>query len=385
MKKLLCVLLVFALAIPAFAQTLKVTGTAPTVGGTNQPLVNLLNAKLKNDTFQDQLNELIREFTFDSPTKFLQGMGNSSVYASHGATTRGYGGYKIFSATIGTTIGLQLPESLFSILSDPEGSLDSFTNDIKNDGDIKFGFSPNLFNINVGLNMGVFKFIPQRLGILKRDNLYVGLRVGYFKLPTGLFEGVSYSSFTLGTTVNYQIIPTVGLGNFIKWRGLNVGTGFIYNGASASYTVPVEVAPKDFSVLYLGTDYHATLNMDPKFQLNFNEKTFTIPLEAVTAIKLLIFNIPLGLGVDIAFGKTSVSGGVTSDIRLTNISSPDFYQATKGDLKVSGEISNSPSVFNFKIMTGLGINAGPVVFDVPLTIYPAVNGYTVGITAGAVY
>jgi len=369
MKKLVCVLLVFTLSIPAFAETLKVTGTAPI---TNDPTINANT----QDAFQKAIDELNGKFTFDSPTKFLQGMGNSSVYASHGATTRGYGGYKIFSATIGLTTGLQLPESIGSVMND----IDEITDSLERDGDIKLGLSPNFFNVNVGLNMGVFKSLPKRLGLLKRDHLYFGVRVGYFKLPTGLFEGVNYSSLTLGLTANYQLIPTISLAKVIQWRGVNVGTGFIYNSSSFGIS---GLSLGDSIEEPIGATGAFLVMGEPKASLNMDVTTFTIPLEAVTAIKLLIFNIPLGIGVDIAFGKTSLTGGVTSDIGYKGLP-PGTYQTSKGDLSVSGGVSNSPSIFNFKIMTGLGINAGPVVFDIPITYYPA-SGYSVGITAGAVY
>jgi len=128
----------------------------------------------------------------------------------------------------------------------------------------------------------------------------------------------------------------------------------------------------------------ASLVTDPKASLNMDVTTYTIPLEAVTAIKLLIFNIPFGLGADIAFGKASAGFGVSSDMNLTSLPT-GVYQSKEGNLTVSGGVSNSPSIFNFKIITGIGVNFGPVVLDVPVTIYPAVNGYSVGITAGAVF
>jgi len=370
MKKLFFLLLVLAMAVSAFAE-LKVTGKAPTVTG---PGSDLLNQQTKA-AFEEIIAELNNQFTYNNPKKFVQGMGNSSVYASHGATTRGYGGYKLFSATIGTTVGLQLPRSLNTIMND----LDDIANSFEKDGDIKLGLSPNFFNANVGLNMGIFKFLPNHLGFLKRDNLYVGLQIGYFKLPSGIFDNISYKSFTLGTTVNYQIIPTVSLGSLITWRGLNLGTGFIYSSSSfgisgLSLGEPIE-KPVAGGVSLVADA--------PEVYLNADVTTFTIPLEAVTAIKLLIFNIPFGVGADIAFGRTSLSGGISSDIKYKGL--PSTYKEENGELAVSGGVSNSPSIFNFKIMTGLGINAGPVVFDFPITIYPANNGYAMGLTVGAVY
>jgi hypothetical protein len=51
------------------------------------------------------------------------------------------------------------------------------------------------------------------------------------------------------------------------------------------------------------------------------------------------------------------------------------------------ELSNSgtPTRANFKIMSGLGFTLGPVIIDIPITYYPASNGFNLGITIGAVW
>jgi len=374
MRKLVCVLLVFAMAIPAFAQQLHVTGTPPEVSGSSVSGFNNANIATAFSQILTELNSQFSNISYNNPQKFLQGMGNSSVYASHGATTRAYGGYKRFSATLGSTVGLQLPESLLTIYDNVDGISDS----LEREGDINLGYSPNFFNASVGINMGVIKFLPKHLGFLKRDNLYVGLRAGYFSLPPGFLEDISYKSLTLGITANYQLIPTVGVG-VIKWRGVNLGTGFIYNSSSFGISgLPMGGEIKKPIV----SGYN--LVIEPKAYMNMDVTTYTIPLEAVTAIKLLIFNIPFGLGADIAFGKASADFGLSSDVNYDNLPS-GYTQVKKGDITVSGGVSNSPSIFNFKIMTGIGVNFGPVVLDVPITIYPAVNGYSFGITAGAVF
>jgi len=373
MKKLLWLSLIFAMAIPAFAE-IKVTGHAPTVTGTG---AEIFNAQTET-AFQEALNELNDELkVFQSPNKFLRAMGDSSVYASHGATTRGYGDYKHFSATIGSMVGAQLPSGITSIMDDVDGLQDS----LDKEGDVKLGFSPNLFNVNFGLNMSMLKFVPEKLGVLKRDNLYVGLRVGYFKLPgmdMGDDSSLSYSNITLGLTANYQLIPSIKLPFLLTWRGLNVGSGFIYNQSKLGFSLPVDEVEQDID----GTT--SIVLKDNKASLSLTTNTFTIPLEAITAVKLLIFNIPFGLGADIAFGKTSLGARVDSTVGYRGLEGTGLTQNKEGDITVDGGLSHSPSIFNFKIMTGLGISAGPVVIDIPITFYPA-TGYNFGLTIGAVW
>jgi len=372
MKKLVCLVLVFAMAIPAFAEfQIKVDGNAPTVSGLGADTVNNELKDSFNNVINNLNNQLSDLFPY-SPDKMLEAMGNASAYASHGATTRGYSGYKLFSATIGLMAGLQLPSGITSVMDDMENIGDT----IEKDHDINLGVSPNIFNANIGLNMGVFKFLPENFGILKRDNFYVGLRVGYFNLPD-LTEEFSFNSFTFGLTLNYQLLPSISLAGLVKWRGINLGTGFIYSGNTIKLSMPLDEVDEP-----IGSS-GATIHMEPKAVLNMDVSTFIIPLEAITSIKLLIFNIPFGLGADLAFGSTSLGFGIDSDIRLKNLSY-GLSERDKGSLTVDASAKNSPSFFNFKIMTGIGISAGPVVFDVPITYYPG-SGYNLGVTVGAVF
>jgi len=375
MKKLVCLLLVFALAIPAFAE-IRITGHAPTVTGTGAGIFND-QTEIAFKEALDQLNDQLK--VFESPDNFLQSMGNSSAYASHGATTRGYSGYKLFSATIGLMAGVQLPTGISSMMDD----IDRLSDSLEKDGDIKLGLNPNLFNVNVGLNMGIFKFIPENLGIIKRDNLYIGLRVGYFNLSEielGEDFKFSYNNFTFGVTANYQLIPSISLAGLIVWRGVNIGSGVVYNRSKLNFTIPVDDIRE--SINYSG--YNASIVLkDPTASLDLATNTVIIPLEAITAVKLLFINIPLGIGADLSFGSTSLGAGVTSSIHLEDLPSY-FHEDKKGDIAVNGELSNSPSFFNFKIMTGVGFTFGPVVIDIPITFYPA-SGYNFGVTIGAVW
>jgi len=374
MKKLFCLLLVFAMAIPAFAE-IKVTGHAPTVKG---PGADQFNTETQT-AFAKALTELNDQLKlFKNSARFLEAMGDSSVYASHGATTRGYGGYKLFSATVGSIIGVQIPNEISTLMDDFDGLADS----LEKQGDIKLGVSPNVFNANIGLSMGIMKFLPEHLGIINRNNLYIGFRIGYFNLPEiGLGEGskLNYNNLTLGLTANYQIIPSISLAGLIVWRGVNLGSGIIYNRSKMDFGISVD---KEISQPIGNTGTEIALH-DPKASVNLSTSTVTIPLEAITAVKLLVFNIPLGIGADLAFGSTSLGAGVDAKIGYNNL--PSIYNKDKeGDIAAVGDLSSSPHFFNFKIMTGFGFTAGPFVLDIPITWYPS-GGYNFGVTIGIVF
>lgn len=377
MKKLFCVLLVFAMAIPAFAE-IKITGSAPTIKGGygtqyDDEIIEKFNSETQK-TFEKALAELNNQLQFlVDPDNFLQAMGNSSVYASHGATTRAYGGYKKFSITLGSMVGFQIPSDISSIKND----IDKLPENLKKDGDVNLGASPNMINLNVGLNMGMIKL----------DKLYLGLRVGYFGLPEiALSDNLTlnnYKDFTLGATVNYQIIPSFSLAGLIVWRGLSIGSGLIYNRSDVGFTIFVDDITQQIPRSSLPYDTSIVL-ADPKAKINLNSQTYTIPLEAITSIKLIIFNIPLGIGVDLAFGSTSLGANPSADIKIEGLENP-YSMDKNGDISIEGSLSNTPSFFNFKIMTGFGFSMGPVVIDIPVTFYPVNHGYNFGFTIGAVY
>jgi hypothetical protein len=368
MKKLFCLLLVLAMTIPVFAEKIDfgVTGHSPTVTGTGADIFNQ-QIEAAFDKALIKINDQFNEIEYGSPQQFLGAMSNSSVYASHGATTRAYGGYKRFSVTVGPMFGFQLPEGISSFIN---GGFNDIGDSLEKEGDVNLGASPNALNLHVGLSAEILKFLP--------EHLYLGVRVGYFNLP-GLIDNFHYKNYTIGVTANYQIIPSLSLAGLVTWRGISLGSGFIYNNSKISMTMPLGDPIRE----EIGTG-QGYIYMKPETTLNLNTNTFTIPLEAITSIKLLIFNIPFGIGADLAFGKTSLGFGVDSDIELKELKS-GYTQATKGDISVTAGTSNKPSFFNFKLMTGFGITAGPVVFDIPITFYPVNQGYSFGLTIGAVF
>jgi hypothetical protein len=128
-----------------------------------------------------------------------------------------------------------------------------------------------------------------------------------------------------------------------------------------------------------------TLNVDPKLALDINVNTVTIPLEAATAVRLLWFlNIPLGVGVDLGFGKSDMKIGLDGDIYLTGLNNSRIKQKERGNISTSAGGDMPPTFFNLKFMTGLGINIGPVILDIPITFYVG-NGYNIGVNLGFVW
>jgi hypothetical protein len=368
-KKVLCAILVLAGTISAFAFEIK--GEAPTFTG---PLATEFN-KAVGDAFGEAKGKLkdMAEGIGNVPKPFIQSWGNSGVFASHGATQRAYGDYKLFAFTLGPMLGLQLPGDPFAIM----GDMGDLTSKLKENSEIKLGLNPQILSFRIGVNASKFLL----------DKLYLGLHFGAITLDN-FMDGFSFNTFSLGATANYQLIPQLNLGGVLLWRGLNVGSGLIYQGTTIEYTIKLGSITEDLNVSVVEgiTAQIGNFSIDPKIFLKMETNTVTIPLEATTAVRLLWFlNIPLGVGVDLGFGKSDLKVGINADINVDPDPTYAGLQEDKaGYISASTGGYTSPSFFNLKFMTGLGFNFGPAVLDIPVTFYMD-KGYSIGITVGVVF
>jgi hypothetical protein len=378
MKKVFCILITLTLTATVSTFALEVKGETPVFKSQTSSMdqiVSDLNTELSS-SFETVLRKIREEVdnVSVSPENFIRAWGNSSVYASHGASQRGYAGYKFFNATVGTMIGFQLPASPFSLISD----IDELGDRFKREGDLMLGINPQVFNAQVGINTSKFLL----------NNLYLGVKFSFFSMDS--FEDFFFSTGSFGVTANYQILPTVDILRLIKWRGVSLGSGIIYQRTKVGLSMPMDsynepIPNVDSSLIQAGIT-QPSLRMESDLIVDLVVNTVTIPLEAVTAIKLSIFNFHFGMGADIAFGKSELTYGMRSNIDIEGLNEEKITQEKRGKLSVSDGDGFSPFPFNFKIMTGFGISAGPVIFDIPVTIYfGGGGGYNIGLTLGATW
>jgi len=360
MKKLLCILLIFAGFVSVSADKLKFTVIRPVFddAAVNAALIPIFN------TLQTDLDNQFGDINAE-PKNLIQGFGNAAVYASHGGTLRGYAGYNRFAFSTGLMLGVQLPAS-FGELMDYANEPDDFRKQLNDDGDIVFGINPQLFNINLGINTSNFLM----------DRLYLGVRFGYMNIPSDM---MTFDNILVGVTANYQLFQARRLGFLLGWRGLSLGTGVIYQQTNLKFSLEQNDMGYNNELGSTGV----TMNFTPKFYADTKITTVTIPLEAVTAVRLLFINIPFGVGVDLAFGKSDFKFGVDMDINFGGDMS-GLTQTQQGSVSVEGGGDIPPAFANFKIMTGIGFVLGPVIIDVPVTIY-AKNGFALGLTVGIVF
>ncbi|MDR3237526.1 MAG: hypothetical protein LBT84_03395, partial [Spirochaetia bacterium] len=254
--------------------------------------------------------------------------------------------------------GLQLPGT-------GADDLKNIGDDLKEKGDAEIGMNVS-FALQLGINAS---FIT--------DGLYLGIKFGTFKTnyktDGNKFE---YDLFTIGLTANYLILDKTSIGfGVIRWRGLNFGTGLLYQSAESKLFVPLDKAN--------GTDSSFTLTIDPDLRFTIDSKALTIPLEFTTAIRLLWFaNLHVGLGADLNFGKTDIKMGIEGPVTVTAGSGTSNND---GHISATNKAKANPDFIKPKIMAGLGIGVNDVVIiDVPFTYYVN-DGFNVGVTLGTVW
>jgi hypothetical protein len=357
----------FALIGASGAFALDIRDSPPTVTGT-EPLATNVNTAI-GTAWTQVITELDRQVGgIDAkPEDLIKGFADASVFASQGATQRGYGEPKLFAFTIGPMVGVKIGTGLGEIAS----VIDTIADDLQKDGDLNLG-------LNIQAISGQFTLNTSRF-LLK--GLDLGVRFGVMKLDDSLLPGFSFNTLSFGVVGNYQILKEKTLVPvLVKWRGVSLGTGFIFQNTKLSYGMDLDPISEN-----LGGSY-GSVKFDPKLVFDMDTTTFTIPLEANTAIQLFSFlNIHLGVGADLAFGKNDMKLGLEGDVTLEGLPG-GITQNQAGSLGVSGGGDMAPSFFNFKLMTGLGFKFGPAVLDIPVTLYLGDGtGANVGVTIGVIW
>jgi len=345
----------------------------PSVTGTN-PYIDAFRNELYAylDEYETELNNEYGSIRANPP-KLIGAFATTSVFSSGGASLRSYQGYESFAVTVGAMGGIQLPISPFTVFSDIaqiEKVVDDLYDQIVNENDLMLGVNPQILNAQLGVNTSKF-LLP---------GLYLGLKGGWMNINPS-FLPMSFQTWSIGAMANYQLIPQARVaGGLIVWRGLNVGLGFIYQKTSLNIDMPLPLDeigdPQN-----LGNGFSITMN-DMNVSMGIDVNTCTIPVEAVTSIRLLGFlNFSLGIGADVGFGSATLRANGDANFSLGYPSNdvqvaPIILTANMGG-------SNSPNIFNPKAMTSIGFSAGPaIILDIPITYYFLNNGINVGITFG---
>jgi hypothetical protein len=375
-KRLL--LSVFLLSLAGMVLAVDVNITLPHFTGSN-PEIEVLNEELERafGLYEDLLRSELA-FLPSSFSNLPRAFANTSVFSSDGASQRGYEGYKTFSFTIGSMGAIQFPGK-FTLL-------DEIKDIIINSGEGEIGFDFIRDNLDIGLGLDV-QILNAQLGINTSKFLLKGLYLGFkFSMfDTNRIEaisslGFSFKTMSAGITASYQLITQKRLlGGLFVWRGLNLGTGFIWQNTSLGLTTSI-LSESDLLNFSIGP---ISMQFDEIFHLRIDTNTFIIPIEAVTSIRLLGFlNAALGAGVDIAIGSSNINADGSFALGSYSGLPAGVIMDVTPSLNYSLGGKSAPGLFNLKVMGAVGFNFGPVIIDIPVTYYFLNNGYSLGFTLG---
>ena len=354
MKRFLIIFTILIIMGSAGVFAADVTATLPSL-----PLYDAILAPYQTnlDTLADNAaGDLMK---FDNMDKAAEAFGNAASYAADGATQRGLMGYKFLTIAVGTMVGFQAPGTSIDNISD-------YVTQIENDGDAYFGAGLQALTLSVGLNSSFLL-----------DGLYLSAKVGKFAVET---DDVDYDSFLFGILANYQLVDPFSIG-VIKWRGIQVGSGFIYYNSTADMIYNV---PEQRETVSLGGIETADLVLDPTLNAEITSSGLKMPIDIISGIRLLwVANLNFGIGADLNLASSSeVVLSADGSTTLEN-ATVDTSALTPGTVNVSiDEGSGSVDFIKLRAMFGLGFAMGPLKLDIPFTYYFDGTGFAnnIGIT-----
>jgi hypothetical protein len=282
---------------------------------------------------------------YQSQRKMVKGFANASAYSSHVATMRGYQGFDKFAISVGTMAAAQVPATVMDL-----GYYKELANRLMKTGDAYVGVAWNAWSLNVAVKLPADLTLSAKFGLLK------------YSIADFDIDGKN-----AGGMINYQIIkPKSPEVKFVLWRGLSVGTGFIwqYNKTRYRYKSPDPITSGGYTI-------------QPEMKIFAKSESYVIPLELSTAVRLFwVLNIHAGGGIDFAWGSSRLnySGyGLVANGSMLGGYGVYGRQGGKG-----------PTTFLPKVFCGPGLNFGPVIIDIPFTYYFN-NGFDLGVTLGVIF
>ena len=342
-------------------------------------LPEITDDTLREDTnkavskYQTTVNDIVKQYT--NQPKLARGVANAGSASVHLGAQRSWIDYRKWAVTLGGGLGASLPGLELAALTGAASTL-------ARDKDIYAGAAVQVGG-TLGLSLGVFR---ENL-----DKWYVALKFGMLNLPrNSILKGLrlSVNSFSIGALVNYHIIDTFNIpSGVLRWRGLSLGSGLIYQSSKVSYDLNLTLSPRSFRSKK-GETYR--LYFDPKLTLMAQSNSLVIPLEVNTGLRILwLLDISFGAGIDISMGSSSVGLNIDSPLKLTD-SRGNRPAEVQGDGTVNvnaGTTGKGPTVFRPRLSSAVGLNLGPLKLEVPVMLYfePGGNTLTAGLNLGILW
>jgi hypothetical protein len=373
MKRLVALSAVmFLCGTAVFAGSSSITITAPQYSGTGSTAGDdALNLEIRNQFKAVQTNLNADYFSnFHDQTDLARGFANSSAVTRDNASLMGFQNYDLFCVMLGGNMGFAYPS--MSITETKQAF-----KDIKNKGDVYAGINTGGFAGQVGVNAS---FLYQ--------NLYLSAKFGSYSFRRDFGDtAIDISQTMFGVGANYKLLSEWDFAwGLAKWRGISLGTGFVYNSSNVKVNVKVDdqhIAPFTVGAYTLDGD---VTNIGAR--LAIDSSSFVIPLEATTSVQALwLFNFGFGAGVDVIIPTSTIKLGGNASTNLNGTGS--LTQTSAGSVKVVGTDSENKlkftDVFAPRLAADMGLNISVVKIDLAANWYPFTKAVALGLSAGVVW
>ncbi|TVQ38734.1 MAG: hypothetical protein EA384_08365 [Spirochaetaceae bacterium] len=356
-------LMLMTAAVPAWSQ---VTIVAPRVIGT-APWIDALQADIDAAIadFEQDIDAEIGQY-YDLPL-LAQGLSDAGATATHIGTQRSFIDYQRFAVVIGAGVAASL------YTTDP-AIIREITDQVE-EGDLYAGAALQPI-------VASFGFRPRFIS----DRLYANVKIGYADVADGVIaDGVTYNALSVGLLANYRLIESratrVG---FLRWRGLSVGTGVMYQRNELSLDLDFDQVTE---TVQGGGSPEFEMTVEPVITARITSDAIVVPLEATTGLRLLwLLDVNVGGGVDLSFGNSEITLGIESPVTLDGDTTD--VEVIPGSASVdAGTKGDGPELVRPRLTAGLGLNLGPVKIDFPLMYYfdKEGNSLMAGVNVGLVF
>ncbi|MFP4330429.1 MAG: Lsa36 family surface (lipo)protein [Spirochaetaceae bacterium] len=321
-----------------------------------------------------------------------EGFANAGATASHLGTPRAFSDYRSFAFILGTGAAVTAPGI------EPD-TITSAAESIEDEGDIYLG--AGVQPLTAGLGVNISRWV---------DRTRVYLKVGYFDIPYGtLADEVAFNSLSVGGGASYQLLRTRQLPiGFLRWRGLTLSSGLLFQRNRTDIDIEVDedaFSTADFGTIEFGDlgftdddlsgtgltaeDPFGTLEVSPTLTAAIESRTYSIPLEASTGVRILwLVDVNLGAGVDLVFGSSELSLGADAEANFVPSQEAGSLVSTEpGSASFNIRSEEGPQLLRPRLTGGVGVNLGPVKLDVPVMLFfdSEGNSAMAGVNLGIVW
>jgi hypothetical protein len=206
--------------------------------------------------------------------------------------------------------------------------------------------------IGVGAKTGVTVMVPAKnikiAWPVDPSRLSVGGSFYSMDLSSWIGKGISLQSMQASLGFGYQMYTPKDWTPLIRFNGFRITSGLTYSSFDATYRTPFNLTQSGG-----GVDMVWNSNVD----IGVTSTVVSLTNQVTTGVRLLwVLNVFTGLGVDLNFGSSKLTGGSTGPVVGTQGASTVFTGTATVDGASNG---TSPNLFQLRYLAGASLPLGP--------------------------